>query len=89
MKPYFLYFLYSDSVDRFYIGSSDNPSNRLIHHNTDNKGWTRRGRPWRIVYTKNFPSKEEAQKWERWIKRQKSRHLIEQIIQGNFSWNTI
>ncbi len=42
VKPshlYFLYFLYSDSIDHFNIGSANKPI-RLNHHDSDSKGWT-------------------------------------------------
>ena len=33
-----------------------------------------------MKFVKTFESKSEALKWERWMKRQKSRTLIEQSI---------
>ncbi len=84
---YFLYILYSESIDQFYVGISRNPEQRLHYHNNGNKGWTRRGRPWEISLQKGFNSKTEAQKWENWIKSQKDRSIIEKIIENNFNWN--
>ena len=45
MKRYFLYILFSEKIDQYYIGISQDPHTRLHFHNTSNKGWTRRGRP--------------------------------------------
>jgi len=87
MKSCFLYILYSRKIDRFYVGISFNPEARLHYHNNSNKGWTRRGRPWELIFAKKFPSKEIAHKWELWIKRQKSRQIIESIINKTFDWN--
>jgi len=39
-----------------------------------------RGRPWYLVYSKIFPSRQEAQYWEGWLKRQKCREIVEQIV---------
>ncbi len=83
---YFLYILYSKKVDRYYTGTSDNPEKRLHYHNIQDKGWTRRGRPWELVFNKGFESKREARKWERWLKQQKNRRIIEKIIRGEFKW---
>ena len=84
--PYFLYILYSSRIDRYYLGSSANPENRLWFHNHTNQGWTLRGQPWTLVFSKAFPTKAEAQRWERWIKRQKNRLLVKKIIHGEFTW---
>ncbi len=77
---YFTYIIQSKTNLGFYIGSSDNPLLRLQRHND---GWTRstknRG-PWELVYTKKFNSKSEAIKFEKEIKRKKSRKFIEALI---------
>ncbi len=83
---YYLYILYSKKLDRYYTGVSRNPSQRLISHNEYPKGWTKHGVPWELVFMKAFVSKTEAQYWERFIKRQKKRSLIEKIIRGEFHW---
>lgn len=44
------------------------------------KGWTQRGRPWHLVYSKDFPDRHGAHYWESWLKRQKCRGIIEQIV---------
>ena len=68
MQKYYLYILFSDSIDRYYIGISHDPAMRLHYHNTSNKGWTRRGRPWELVFTKEFDNKADAQEWESKLK---------------------
>jgi putative endonuclease len=88
MQKYFLYILYSEALDRYYVGSSHDPETRLCFHNTSLKGWTKRGRPWELVFSKEFPSKIDALKIERWLKQQKSRSLLETIVQGDFHWHT-
>ncbi len=77
-----LYILYSPKIDKYYIGISHDPAERLQWHNRGLKGWTRRGIPWKLVFVQFFPEKEIAAKYERWLKKQKSRRLIEQIISG-------
>jgi len=42
----FVYILYSEKLDRFYIGSSYDPELRLHYHNLGKKGWTKAGIPW-------------------------------------------
>jgi len=43
---FYTYILYSAKLDKFYIGFSQNPQNKVIQHNSDlNKKWTKRGQP--------------------------------------------
>jgi putative endonuclease len=84
---YFLYIIYSESIDQFYIGISSNPDARLLSHNISNKGWTKRGRPWKLAFKKEFENKAIAQKWERFVKNQKRRDVIKLIITGKFDWS--
>ncbi|PIQ07525.1 MAG: excinuclease ABC subunit C [Ignavibacteriales bacterium CG18_big_fil_WC_8_21_14_2_50_31_20] len=77
---YFLYILQSISSDKFYTGISKEPSLRLIYHNNLEKGFTARYRPWNIVFTKEFPSKEDAAFAERKIKKWKSKIMIRKVI---------
>ena len=82
MGGYWVYILYSDSGDVYYKGSSVDPEVRLIHHNTTEKGYTSRYRPWRLVFKKEYATKAEAQAAERKLKGMKSRSTIERIIKG-------
>ena len=87
MKPYYLYILHSEILNRYYIGISTDPEQRLHFHNNGHKGWTLRGRPWKLVFQKRFESKQQARLWEQKIKNLKSRQIIEKIIQNQFNWN--
>ena len=80
---YFVYILQSEKDGSFYVGSSENPSNRLEKHNRPHSGYTGRKQPWKIVYTEEFPSKTEAQKRENYIKRMKSKEFIIRLIGGS------
>ncbi len=77
---HFIYILYSDSRDRFYIGSCAEVSKRLIRHNAGATTSTKSGRPLKAVYTEMFSSKNEALKREIHPKRMKSRVYLEDLI---------
>ena len=70
----------------YYIGHSKDPWHRLYEHNTDEKNtFTSKYRPWHLVAVYNAgESRSEALRIERWIKKQKSRILIEKMIQHDF-----
>jgi len=78
--PHFVYILYSQSRDRYYIGSSANVEQRLIRHNAGTTLSTKSGRPWKVVYTEMYPKKTEALKRENNLKRLKSRVYLEEMI---------
>jgi predicted GIY-YIG superfamily endonuclease len=80
---YFIYILYSNSADKYYTGSSDDPERRLLFHNTIEKGFTSRYRPWQLIFKKEFPNKKQAQQAERKIKRWKSKLMIKRLVIGD------
>ncbi len=79
---YYLYILKSTIVDKYYTGISKNPQKRLKYHNTIEKGFTSRYRPWEIVFTKKFKTKAEAISAEKKVKGWKSKIMIEKLISG-------
>ena len=46
----FLYILKSKISDIYYTGQSENPPKRLSFHNSIEKGFTARYRPWRVAF---------------------------------------
>ena len=77
------YILYSRTSDIYYVGSTGNLTDRLDRHNSARSTFTKRGIPWVIVYKKEFQTKSEAYRAEMYIKAQKSRKYIEDLIQNN------
>jgi putative endonuclease len=77
---HFIYLLYSETRDRYYIGSCADVSKRLIRHNAGATASTKPGRPWKVVYSETFSSKTEALKREIYLKRLKSRVYLEDLI---------
>ena len=82
---HFVYIIYSHLTDRYYIGSSDDVQQRLLRHNAGATPSTKPGRPWKIVYTKEFSSKTDALNFENYLKRMKSRIMIESLIHNSRS----
>jgi putative endonuclease len=80
VASYYLYILHSKSLDRYYIGSTSNLEERLRKHLGNHKGFTAKAKDWEIVYREEFPSNNEAQARERWVKNQKSRKVVEELI---------
>ena len=81
---YYLYFLYSPSSDVYYVGHTDNWERRFIEHNeSQHPTYTSKHRPWKLkAVFECGEDRSTAVKMERFIKKQKSRNLIEQMING-------
>ena len=81
---YYVYILYSEKSDKYYVGQTDNVERRLIEHNEQEKvSYTSKHRPWRLCasfFAGN--TRGEAMKVEKFIKRQKSRKFIEKVIEA-------
>lgn len=80
---FYTYILYSKTIDKFYIGASENPSERLKKHKNKHSGYTSQTSDWEIVFLKKFDSKNEAFTFERKIKQWKSRKMIRKLILDN------
>jgi putative endonuclease len=67
MEGYVVYVLYSEKVKKHYTGCTSNLEERLKSHNIYGKDWTSRFRPWELIYTKFFDTKDESEKCELWV----------------------
>ncbi|MDO5656200.1 MAG: GIY-YIG nuclease family protein [Flavobacteriaceae bacterium] len=84
---YFIYILYSESFDKYYVGYSTSPAERLIRHNTQDyfHTFTSKYRPWSLKAVFEVSESEgDAVNIERFIKNQKSRKLIEKLCDPEF-----
>ena len=79
---HFVYILYSPQLDRFYIGESADPNERLEHHLAGHQRFTRRAADWIMVFRQPTASRRDALDIEKRIKRTKSRKSIFRWIQG-------
>ena len=77
---FYCYILYSEKIDKYYIGSTGNLEGRLQRHNTSNHGFTSTGKPWELKYYESFETKSEALKRELQIKKWKNRKMLEELI---------
>ena len=80
---FYVYILFSEVADRYYVGQSDDPERRLEEHNNAIKNsYTSKYRPW--IMKKKYAvseSRGEARRLESYIKKRlKSRREIEKLI---------
>jgi putative endonuclease len=84
---YYIYILYSGSSALYYVGYTNNYPRRLKEHNEQENfnTFTSKHRPWELkaVFECGYLEKE-AVKIERFIKKQKSRTLLEKLSNPEF-----
>ena len=79
---YFVYILYSETLDKYYVGSTQDLAERLRRHNEGRNKSTKAGIPWKRVYQESYSDRSAAYRKEREIKARKSRMYIEDLIEG-------
>jgi putative endonuclease len=77
---YYVYILFSASLDLYYIGSAADPRTRLKKHLANHRGFTSRAKDWVICYTEYHDSKTKALIREKQLKSWKNKNLIQQLI---------
>jgi putative endonuclease len=76
----FVYILFSQTLNKYYVGSTPDLNRRIAEHNRGKEKFTKTGVPWVLVYQEIFKELKEARKRESYIKRMKSRMFIENLI---------
>ena len=79
---YFIYIIYSEKLNRFYVGTTDNVVRRIDEHNNSvySTSFTTKGVPWVLKLCFECQSSEKAYQLERYIKKMKSKIFIEKVI---------
>ena len=80
---FWIYILYSEKSDLYYIGFSDDPGRRIVEHNENKRvTFTSKHQPW-ILKAKFLigTSRSEAMMVEKFIKRKKRREFILLLIE--------
>ncbi len=80
---YHIYILYSENLNRYYIGSTGDLKARLEKHSQSKKGFTSKAKDWKLCYKEQFEFKTEALKRELQLKKWKSRKMLEQLISND------
>jgi len=83
---YYIYILYSEVADLYYVGYTNDPKRRLDEHNSSpHNTFTSKHRPWKLMaYFICSKDEGEAMKIERFIKKQKSRKLLALLCVPDF-----
>jgi putative endonuclease len=75
-----VYILYSELLDKYYVGYTNNLDRRISEHNRKKGKYTDQGIPWLIVYTESYPNRQSAKARESFIKSKKSKVYIIELL---------
>jgi putative endonuclease len=75
-----VYILKSSVTDKYYIGQTSDIDKRLLYHNSGYSKSTKAVIPWKLVYSENFDTRQQAMNREAELKKYKGRVMIEKII---------
>ena len=78
--PFFVYILKSEIDGTYYVGSTEELKKRLERHNQGRSLYTKRKRPWKLVYFEEHPDRSSAVKRENQIKGRKDKRYIESLV---------
>ena len=79
----YVYYLYSEKINKFYIGKSVDILNRLEEHNRGKEKYTKKGVPWRLVGYIQCDTNLEASKLEQKMKKAKNPKYVRWYIEQN------
>ena len=79
MNMHFVYILYSQAFDSFYIGYTKQPDVRLEQHNLGLTKSTKAKRPWVMVYKEEFENQIDALKREKFLKAQRNKTFYKKL----------
>ena len=78
-----VYILRSESMGRYYCGQTSNLAKRLAQHNDPEDRLTlttkRFAGPWALVWSRGCPTRSEAMRLERAIKRRGTSRYLEEV----------
>ena len=78
---YQVYILFSNKLNRFYIGSTSNLDNRIIfHQNAESRKYTYKANDWFLFTAIPCQCKEQTLAIEQHIKKMKSKVYIENLV---------
>jgi len=73
-----VYILYSDSLDRHYIGFSKFTQKRVRQHRAEKVHWTARASDWRLVWSREVVTVNDARSLEKQIKARGAKRFLQQ-----------
>ncbi|MCK7526733.1 MAG: GIY-YIG nuclease family protein [Ignavibacteriales bacterium] len=65
---YYVYVLWSNKLQKRYVGFTSDLTTRLSEHNFGKSPFTKSGMPWKLLCKEEYSSESEARKREKFLK---------------------
>jgi putative endonuclease len=79
---YYVYAVYSLSIDHIYIGQTKDLEKRINDHKHGYSPYTSRAKDWRVFYKEVFQTRGEALKREKQLKSYRGREFLRNKLVG-------
>lgn len=76
---YYVYILYSPSLQKYYKGQTSNLENRLKRHNQGRNKYTKQGVPWVLMWRCVKENRSEAVRLETILKKYSQQQIVDFI----------
>jgi len=80
MNNFWVYIIYSHSLNKYYVGYTIDIEKRLAEHHNGISTFTSKATDWELKLSEAYSPREQAMEREKQIKREKSRKYIEWLI---------
>ena len=77
---FYTYILKSDSYKKTYVGHTNDINKRIDEHNCGKSIFSRRYRPWKLIYKEEFLNEAESIKKEKYFKSRTGRRWIKKHL---------
>ena len=79
-KMYYTYILFSESINKYYVGNTEDLTDRLKRHNAGEGKFTKRGVPWNLKCSFKCNTRSEAIILENKIKKRGVKRFLQDMI---------
>ncbi len=80
MPMFFVYVLWSQKLQKRYVGSTKHLARRLSEHNAGKTSFTSRGIPWTLLYSEQYVTSSEARSREIFFKSGVGRKWLDDLL---------
>ncbi|MDY0082296.1 MAG: GIY-YIG nuclease family protein [Ignavibacteriaceae bacterium] len=77
---FYTYVLYSQKLNKRYIGSTSDIDKRINEHNNGKSKFTKSGIPWKLIYKETFLTNSETRVRENFLKSGVGRKFLDDIL---------
>ncbi len=77
-----VYALYSEKINRIYVGQTDDLEERVADHRSGRSRYTSRADDWVLIHVEEFATRAEAMRRERELKTHRGRDFLREKLRG-------